>query len=346
MAQVARKVARAAKTATTATTHHSPLTYTPSVSLKLGPTHNSRLRSHYESTLADDLMYLHYQHHDANYVPPFPPKKREHEGAADGSDPYARNRPPPRPKGNKTLKPLTTNVGGKVTAVEDSISTGSHTTSNSDVERNATPAVASSSSASPITASVGVKHTGGARIDRTITQLKSIQLHIMSKDAISTRALLIPAMFQLRALSGSSRGEGGHDTNKGIQLIYGRKNLPQWKLRRGVPCGAKVTLKGDKMYDFLGTFVEFVLPRLREWNGVVMPAPSVNRNSPSMVSGVVSIGLKHDAIELFPQIEVNQDLYPRLTGMYIHFFTNERGRGAQNKARALLSGFQIPFTRK
>ncbi|KAG8839748.1 hypothetical protein FRC20_005940 [Serendipita sp. 405] len=77
-----------------------------------------------------------------------------------------------------------------------------------------------------------------------------------------------------------------------------------------------------------------------------MPAPSVNRNSPSMVSGVVSIGLKHDAIELFPQIEVNQDLYPRLTGMYIHFFTNERGRGAQNKARALLSGFQIPFTRK
>ncbi|KAG8790492.1 hypothetical protein FRC17_008901 [Serendipita sp. 399] len=153
-------------------------------------------------------------------------------------------------------------------------------------------------------------------------------------------------MFQLRALSGSHQGEGGHETNKGVQLVYGRKNLPQWKLRRGLPCGVKVSLKGDKMYAFLGSLVEFVLPRLREWNGVVLPAPSVNRNSPSMTSGVVSIGLKPEDVELFPQIEVNQDLYPRVFGMYIHFFTNERGKGAQNKARALLSGYQIPFIRK
>jgi ribosomal protein L5 len=51
-------------------------------------------------------------------------------------------------------------------------------------------------------------------------------------------------------------------------------------------------------------------------------------------------------IDPFLKIEVNQDLYPRLTGMHVHFVTNERGRGSQNKARALLSSFQIPFVRK
>ena len=49
---------------------------------------------------------------------------------------------------------------------------------------------------------------------------------------------------------------------------------------------------------------------------------------------------------LFPQIEVNLDSYPKSYGMHIHFITNATGEGAQNKARQLLSGFQIPFARK
>jgi large subunit ribosomal protein L5 len=48
----------------------------------------------------------------------------------------------------------------------------------------------------------------------------------------------------------------------------------------------------------------------------------------------------------FPQIEVNVDAYPRLFGMHMHFITNARGVGSQDKARALLSGFQIPFLRR
>jgi len=48
----------------------------------------------------------------------------------------------------------------------------------------------------------------------------------------------------------------------------------------------------------------------------------------------------------FPQIEVNLDAYPRSYGMHIHFVTNAKGLGAQNRARALVSGFQVPFTRK
>lgn len=314
MAQAARKAARVASTSVL----YNPQTYTPNVALKLGPTHNSRLRAHYDTTVAENLMYMHYQHHDASYTPPQPHRKKLHPGAEDGSNPYAANRPPPRPRGNKVPRPLATNVG---------FMPRPHVQTSSSVEE-------------------GSKDTelanAAKRLARTVTHLKAIQLHIMSKDSLTNKASLITNMFQLRVLSGATKGEGGHTTNKGVELIRGRKNLQQWKLRRGTPCGVKVTLKGDKMYDFLGTLIEFVLPRLREWGGVVMPVPSANRDSPSMTSGVVSFGLSKEAVELFPQIEVNLDLYPRVSGMHIHFMSNERGRGAQNKTRALLSGFQIP----
>jgi large subunit ribosomal protein L5 len=193
---------------------------------------------------------------------------------------------------------------------------------------------------------VEIIEPGKTKMAKTITQLKAIQIHIMAKDTLHSRATLLVPMFQLRAISGETRGGGGYHTSKGVELVRARKNLPQWKIRRDVPCGVKVTLRGEKMYDFLGTLVEFVLPRLREWNGVPMPAPSANRDSPSMTSGVVSFGLKGEGVEWFPQVEVNLDLYTKMTGMYIHFITNEKGRGSQNKARTLLSGFQIPFARK
>ncbi|TFY74570.1 hypothetical protein EWM64_g9444 [Hericium alpestre] len=100
------------------------------------------------------------------------------------------------------------------------------------------------------------------------------------------------------------------------------------------------------MYEFLGTLTEFVLPRMREFPGMLMPAGSANMNTPSGVSGVVSFGLSPDAMGLFPQIEVNLDSYPKAYGFHIHFITNATGTGAQNRARQLLSGFQIPFTRR
>lgn len=261
---MAAAVRKATKAATTKALY-SPTSYIAPVALKLGPSHPSRLRNHFETSLQDDLMYMHYQHHDEAYVPPQPPSKRQYDIEAD---PYAKGRPPPRPKGNKSLRPLATNVRG-----ED-----------------------------------------GRHLDRSITRLEKIQLHIMAKEALVNKQSLLAAIFQLRALSGSTKGEGGHKAAKGIEIIRARKNLPQWKLRRGVPVGVKVDLKGDKMYEFLGTLVEFVFPRLREWNGVQMPAPSANRDSASMVSGVVSIGFGHEAVELFPQVKFCSSLHNFVVG--------------------------------
>jgi large subunit ribosomal protein L5 len=52
------------------------------------------------------------------------------------------------------------------------------------------------------------------------------------------------------------------------------------------------------------------------------------------------------AMVFFPQLEVNVDAYPTLPGIHIHFVTNEKGKGAQDKARALVSGFQVMFVRR
>ena len=167
----------------------------------------------------------------------------------------------------------------------------------------------------------------------------------MVKEAISSRNNLLGVIMASRAISGQTEHGGGRHSATGVQIVKGVKSIGGW-VRPGIPLGVKVDLKGPKMYDFLGTLVEFVLPRLRDFPGIVMPPASASSNSPSAVSGVVSFGLPPEAMGLFPQIEVNLDAYPKSYGMHIHFVTNAEGLGAQNRARALVSAFQIPFARK
>ena len=195
---------------------------------------------------------------------------------------------------------------------------------------------------------------GGSQIGRkpspvstwgNVVQLEKICLHSMQKTAILNRSNLLGTIMAFRALSGETEQGGGWLNSEGVQLVKGKKNIPGW-VRQGMPVGVKVELKGEKMYDFLGSLVQLVLPRLREFEGIRLPPASANQKTPAGVSGVVSIGLPPEAMGFFPQIEVNQDAYPRMYGMHIHFVTNAEGVGAQDKARALLSGFQLPFTRR
>ncbi|PPQ88393.1 hypothetical protein CVT25_011273 [Psilocybe cyanescens] len=178
-----------------------------------------------------------------------------------------------------------------------------------------------------------------------IVRLEKIQLHAMVKEAVANKGHLLPALMQMKALSGESFQGGGHHAVEGVQIIRGKKSVGGW-VRPGIPIGVKVDLKGQAMYDFLGTLTEFVLPRLRDFPGIVLPPQSSSSNTPSTAAGVVSFGLPPTAIGFFPQIEINIDAYPKLTGMHIHFVTNATGVGAQDRARALVSGFQIPFVRR
>ncbi|KAI1786861.1 mitochondrial 50S ribosomal protein L5 [Ganoderma leucocontextum] len=168
-----------------------------------------------------------------------------------------------------------------------------------------------------------------------IIQLERIQIHTQIKSAVSSRTNLLGPIMALRAISGATEQGGGQHTAEGVQLVEGRKNLQGW-VRPGVPVGVKVDLKGPQMWDFLSVLVEF---------GIPLEGPSSRLDKPNSASGVVSFGLPPTALGLFPQIEVNFDAYPDTFGMHIHFITNAQGVGAQNRARALLSGFQIPFAR-
>ena len=101
------------------------------------------------------------------------------------------------------------------------------------------------------------------------------------------------------------------------------------------------------MHDFLEVLVELVLPRLKDWDGFTLPTKTISETESS---GSLSFGLPNSAMALFPQVEVQLEQYPTgmrgLGGFSVSCVTNARGVGAQDKARALLSGFRIPFVAK
>ncbi|KAJ7644427.1 60s ribosomal protein l7 [Roridomyces roridus] len=160
-----------------------------------------------------------------------------------------------------------------------------------------------------------------------VVRLEKIVIHSFMKQAIGGRSNLLGLIMAMRALSGETEKGAGRHAVSGVQIVHGKKS-------------------GAPMYDFLAQLVEFVLPRLKDFPGVILPPPAASDHSPSAVSGVVSLGLDPAAMAFFPQIEVNLDSYPRPYGMHVHFVTNATGVGAENRARALLSGFQLPFTRR
>ncbi|KAJ7594742.1 60s ribosomal protein l7 [Mycena floridula] len=192
---------------------------------------------------------------------------------------------------------------------------------------------------------------GGARLGKklpepssaeNVTILERIQIHTMAKEVIKQKAHLLGAIMAFRVLSGESIQGGGQHAIEGVQVVRGKKKR-RWM----------VDMKGNPMYDFLGTLVEFVLPRLREskegareFQGLPLPGPDARYDTPSATSGVVSFGLPPSAMALFPQIEVNVEQYPKMFGMHVHFITNASGVGAQDRARALVSGFGVPFFRR
>jgi len=179
----------------------------------------------------------------------------------------------------------------------------------------------------------------------TLPELESVIIHTMVKEAIGNKQHLLNAIMALRAISGEAPGGGGRP-GEGVQVVKARVGAAQWKLREGMPIAAKVELKGEAMYAFLQSLVDFVLPRLREYPGVpIRPFQGTHLKS-HMLGPVVGFGLPSIAMGLFPQIEGNIDMYPRLHGFHLTFKTNQKGEHAQMHARTLLSGFRVPFYRQ
>jgi len=107
-----------------------------------------------------------------------------------------------------------------------------------------------------------------------------------------------------------------------------RKSEAGFKLREGMPIGAKVTLRKERMYDFLDRLVNVVLPRVRDFEGV--PADSFDGR------GNYSLGLRDQLV--FPEIEI--DKVDKLFGMSITIVSSAK---TDEEGRALLKAFGMPF---
>lgn len=107
-----------------------------------------------------------------------------------------------------------------------------------------------------------------------------------------------------------------------------RKSIATFKLRKGMPVGASVTLRGERMYDFLSKLVNLALPRIRDFRGV----------SPKSFDGRgnFSLGVKEQL--MFP--EINYEQVDAVRGMDISIVTSAR---TDQEGRALLAALGMPF---
>ena len=125
---------------------------------------------------------------------------------------------------------------------------------------------------------------------------------------------------------------------KDLEIIAGQKpittkaknSIANFKIREGMPIGCKVTLRGEKMYEFLDRLVNLALPRVRDFRGV----------NPNVFDGRgnYALGIKEQLI--FPEIEY--DKVDKVRGMDIIFVTTAN---TDEEARELLTQFNMPFAK-
>ena len=108
-----------------------------------------------------------------------------------------------------------------------------------------------------------------------------------------------------------------------------RQSIANFKLREGMIIGCKVTLRGDRMYEFLDRLVNVALPRVRDFHGV--PDTSFDGR------GNYSLGLKEQIV--FP--EIDYDAVDQVRGLNVVIVTTAR---TDDEGRALLRGFNVPLT--
>jgi len=111
-------------------------------------------------------------------------------------------------------------------------------------------------------------------------------------------------------------------------LTKAKNSVANFKIREGMPIGCKVTLRGEKMYEFLDRLVNLALPRVRDFRGI-------NPNSFDG-RGNYALGIKEQII--FPEIEY--DKVDKVRGMDIIFVTTAK---TDEEARELLKEFNMPF---
>lgn len=150
-----------------------------------------------------------------------------------------------------------------------------------------------------------------------VPKLEKIIINMACGDAVGNSKALESAQADLAAIAGQKP-----------VVTRAKKSLAAWKLRKGMPIGCKVTLRGQRMYEFLDKFMNIALPRVRDFRGV-------NRNSFDG-RGNYALGIKEQLI--FP--EIDYDKIDKIRGMDIIIVTTAH---SDEEAREFLALLGMPF---
>jgi large subunit ribosomal protein L5 len=150
-----------------------------------------------------------------------------------------------------------------------------------------------------------------------VPRIEKITLNMGVGEAKTESKTLDAAMEELTIIAGQR-----------AQLRRARKSIAGFKIREGMPIGAKVTLRGDRMWEFLDRLVSIALPRIRDFRGLNPDAFDGRGN--------YSIGIREQII--FP--EIDYDSVAAIRGLDVTITTTAK---TDDEARALLRGMGLPF---
>jgi large subunit ribosomal protein L5 len=150
-----------------------------------------------------------------------------------------------------------------------------------------------------------------------VPRLEKVVINMGMGDATQNAKILDPAVAELTQISGQRP-----------VVTKAKKSIAAFKVREGMPIGVMVTLRGDRMYEFLDRFITIVLPRVRDFKGVSTKSFDGRGN--------YTIGL-HDQL-IFPEIDYAKA--EKLKGMNVTVVTTAK---SDDHARALLRGLGLPF---
>jgi len=157
----------------------------------------------------------------------------------------------------------------------------------------------------------------GYKSPMQVPRIEKIVLNMGLGEAIQNAKILETASEDLKLISGQKP-----------VITRARKSIAAFKLRKGMSIGCMVTLRGDRMYDFLEKLIHVALPRIRDFRGV----------SPKSFDGRgnYTIGIREHII--FP--EIDYDKVDKIKGLNVTITTTAK---TDEEARALLEGFGMPF---
>ena len=152
-----------------------------------------------------------------------------------------------------------------------------------------------------------------------VPKLEKVVINMGGGEAMDNSKLLDSAIADLEKISGQK-----------AYVTKARKSVANFKIREGMAIGCKVTLRGERMYEFVDRLINLALPRVRDFRGVNPNAFDGRGN--------YALGIKEQII--FPEIEY--DKIDKVRGMDVIFVTTAK---TDEEARELLTCFNMPFAK-